>query len=45
VVVTFAVREITVSGRVVGRQRVPVIEWHRLPSTGSRWDIQWMSGG
>jgi hypothetical protein len=30
----------SVSGRVVCRQRVPMIEWHRLPSTGSRWDIR-----
>jgi hypothetical protein len=39
-----AVRGNSVSGRVVRRQRVPVFEGHRLPSTGSRWDIRWVSG-
>jgi hypothetical protein len=33
------------SGRVFGFQRVPMFEGHRLPSTGSRWDIRWVSGG
>jgi hypothetical protein len=40
-----AVRGNSISGRVVQRQRVPVFEEHRLPSTGSRWDIRWVSGG
>jgi hypothetical protein len=30
----------SISGRVVRRQRVPVFEGHRLPSTGSRWDMR-----
>jgi hypothetical protein len=30
---------------VVRRHRVPVFEGHRLPSTGSRCDIRWVSGG
>jgi hypothetical protein len=29
---------------VFRRQRVAVFEEHRLPSTGSRWDIRWVSG-
>jgi hypothetical protein len=33
-----------ISGRVVRRQRVPVFEGHRMPSTGSRWDIHWVNG-
>jgi hypothetical protein len=33
----------SVSGRVVRRQRVPVFDEHRLPSTGSRWDKRWVS--
>jgi hypothetical protein len=43
-VVTLAVTGNTISGRVVRRQRVPVFEGHRLPLTGSRWDIRWLSG-
>jgi hypothetical protein len=39
-VLRLAVREIIISGRVVRRHRVPVFEKHRLPSTGSRWDIR-----
>jgi hypothetical protein len=39
-VVRLAVTGNTISGRVVGRQRVPVFEGHLLPSTGSRWDIR-----
>jgi hypothetical protein len=42
-VLTIAVRGNTISGMVVRRQRVPVFEGHRLPSTGSRWDIRWVS--
>jgi hypothetical protein len=34
----------SIFGRVVRRQRVPVFEGQRLPSTGSRWDIRWVSG-
>jgi hypothetical protein len=43
-VVTLAVTGNTISGRVVQRQRVLMSEWHRLPLTGSRWDIRWLSG-
>jgi hypothetical protein len=32
------------SGRVFRFQRVPMFEGHRLLSTGSRWDIRWVSG-
>jgi hypothetical protein len=38
-----AVRENSISDRVVRRQRVPVFEGHRLPSTASRWDIRQVS--
>jgi hypothetical protein len=37
-VLRLAVRGNSISGRVVRRQRVPVFEGHRLPSTASRWD-------
>jgi hypothetical protein len=40
-----AVRGNSISGQVVQRQRVPAFEEHRLLSTGSRWDIRWVSGG
>jgi hypothetical protein len=40
-----AVRGNSISGRVVRRQRVPVFGVHRLPSTGSRWDIHLLSRG
>jgi hypothetical protein len=43
-VLRLAVRGNSISGRVVRRQRVPVFDKHRLPSTGSRWDIRWVSG-
>jgi tRNA uridine 5-carbamoylmethylation protein Kti12 len=43
-VLRLAVRGNSISGQVVRRQRVPVFEGHRLPSTGSRWDIRWVSG-
>jgi hypothetical protein len=43
-VLRLAVRGNSISGRVVRRQRVPVFEGHRLPSSGSRWDIRWVSG-
>jgi hypothetical protein len=39
-VLRLAVRGNSISGRVVRRQRVPVFERHRLPSTASRWDIR-----
>jgi hypothetical protein len=35
----------TISGQVFRRQKVPVYQYHRLPLTGSRWDIRWVSGG
>jgi hypothetical protein len=43
-VLRLAVRGNSNSGQVVRRQKVTVFEEHRLPSTGSRWDIRWMSG-
>jgi nitrate reductase NapE component len=43
-VVTLAVTGNTSSGRVVRRQRMLVSREHRLPLTGSRWDIRWLSG-
>jgi hypothetical protein len=43
-VVTLAVKVITISGRVFRFQRVPEFERHRLPLTGSRWDIRWLIG-
>ena len=42
---TLAMTVDTNFGEVVRRQRVPVFEEHRLPLTGSRWDIRWVSGG
>jgi hypothetical protein len=42
--VTLAVTENTIFGRVFRLQRVPVFDWHRLPLTGSRWDIRWLIG-
>jgi hypothetical protein len=39
-VLRLAVRGNSISGRVVRRQRVPVFEKHRLPSTASRRDIR-----
>jgi hypothetical protein len=30
----------SISGRVVRRQKEPVFEGHRLPSTASGWDIR-----
>jgi hypothetical protein len=42
--VTLAVTGNTNSGRVFRRYRVTVFQWHRLPLTGSRWDIRWVSG-
>jgi hypothetical protein len=43
--VTLAVTGNTNSGCVVRLQRVPVYGKQRLPLSGSRWDIRWMSGG
>jgi hypothetical protein len=43
-VLRLAVSENSLSCRVFWLQRVPVFEGHRLPSTGSRWDIRWVSG-
>jgi hypothetical protein len=43
-VLRLAVRENSISGRVVRRQRVPVFEGHRLPSTASRRDKRWVNG-
>jgi hypothetical protein len=34
----------SICGRDIWRQRVPVFEGYRLPSTGSRWDKRWGSG-
>jgi hypothetical protein len=44
-VLRLPVRGNSISGRVVRRHRVPVFDKHRLPSTGSRWNIRWVSGG
>ena len=35
----------TISGGDGRRQCVPVFDWHRLPLTGSRLDLFWVSGG
>jgi hypothetical protein len=43
-VLRLAVRGSSISGQVVRRQRVPVFEGHRSLSTGSRWEIRWVSG-
>jgi hypothetical protein len=42
--VTFAVKGSTISGRVFRRHWVPEFEGHRLPLTGSRWDIRSLIG-
>jgi hypothetical protein len=39
-VLRLAVRGNSISDRVDRRQRVPVFEGHRLPSTASQWDIR-----
>jgi hypothetical protein len=41
--VALAVMGITISCQDLRRQRVPVILWHRIPSTESGWDIRWLS--
>jgi hypothetical protein len=43
-VVTLVVTGNTISGRIFLFQRVPEFERHRLPLTGSRWDIRWLIG-
>jgi hypothetical protein len=43
-VVTLAVAGNTISGRVVTTSEVPMSMKRRLPLTGSRWDIRWLSG-
>jgi hypothetical protein len=43
-VVTLAVKGNTISGRFFLFQGVPEFERHRLPLTGSRWDIRWLIG-
>jgi hypothetical protein len=43
-VLRLTVEGYSIFGRVSRRQRVQVFEMHRLPSTGSRWDIRWVSG-
>jgi hypothetical protein len=43
-VVTLAVKRNTISGRFYLIRKVPEFERHRLPLTGSRWDIRWLIG-
>jgi hypothetical protein len=42
-VLRLAVRGNSISGRVVRRQRVPVFEMNRLPSTASQREKRWVS--
>jgi hypothetical protein len=42
--VTLVVTGNTISGQVSLFQRVPEFERHRMPLTGSRWDIRWLIG-
>jgi hypothetical protein len=42
--VTLALTGDTTFGRVVRRRAMPVSQGHRLPLTGSRWDIRWLIG-
>jgi hypothetical protein len=42
--VALAVKGSTISGQVSRRHRVPEFKGHRLPLTGSRWDIWSMIG-
>jgi hypothetical protein len=42
--VTLAVTRNTISGRFFRFQRVQEFHGHRLPLTGSRWDIRWLIG-
>jgi hypothetical protein len=41
---TLPVARNTTCGRVRWRRRVPVFEWHRMPLTGCRCEIRWLSG-
>jgi hypothetical protein len=41
-VLRLAVSVYSFFGPDVRRQSVPVFEGHRLPSTGSLWDIRWV---
>jgi hypothetical protein len=43
-VVTLAVTGNTIYGRFHFFQRVPEFKRHRMPLTGSRWDIRWLIG-
>jgi hypothetical protein len=43
-VVTLAVKGYTIYGQFFLFQRVPEFERHRIPLTGSRWDIRWLIG-
>jgi hypothetical protein len=42
-VVTLAVTGTTISSRIFRHGRVPVFQRHRLPLTGNRWEIRWLS--
>jgi hypothetical protein len=42
--VPLAVTKKATSGYVLYSQRMPVFQRHRLPLTGSRWDIRWLIG-
>jgi hypothetical protein len=42
--VTLVVTGNTISGRVFWFQWCRSLSWHRLPLTGSRWDIRWLIG-
>jgi hypothetical protein len=42
--VTLAVMGNTIYGRLFLFQGVPYFQRHRLPLTGSRWDIRWLIG-
>jgi hypothetical protein len=42
--VTLAVKGNTIRGLLFLFQRVPEFERHRMPLTGSRWDISWLIG-
>jgi hypothetical protein len=42
--VTLAVTGNTTSGQVIWLQRMQLIQRHRMPLTGSRWNIRWVIG-
>jgi hypothetical protein len=42
--VTLAVTGSSISSHVFRRCRMTVFQMHRLPLTGSRWNIRWVSG-